>query len=115
VPNAVLPAFCLGDGSFVSVLLEPVVDVAENHGVTICMKECLVYELGVWLLLIYCDLAPGVATGRIRRHTVVRRGSSGHGRVGASIACVILHFDEWVVWIVIVIAHLHEVSVALLV
>lgn len=52
MPDTVLPAFCLGCCCFVGVLFEPVVDVTENHGVTVCMKECLVYELGIRLLFV---------------------------------------------------------------
>lgn len=52
VPDAVLPAFCLALSSFVGVPTEPVVNVAQDHGMVRGIEKSSIDKLGVRLLLV---------------------------------------------------------------
>lgn len=52
VPNAVLPPFRLFISSLIRIRLEPVIDIAEYHGVARGIHERAVYELRIWLFLV---------------------------------------------------------------
>jgi hypothetical protein len=52
MPDAILPPFGFARGGFVCVLEEPVVDIAQYHGVVVGAEERLVYELRIGLFLV---------------------------------------------------------------
>ena len=52
MPDTVLPSLRFRSARFVGVVLEPVVDVAEDHRSAGRVLERLVDQLGVWLLFV---------------------------------------------------------------
>lgn len=111
MPDAVLPSLGFRGAGLVRVVLEPIVDVAEYHGVPRGVQKSLVDQLGVRLLLVKHAALPSVQIEGTSRGIVMRCRDVGGVRVGTVVAIVVFDLERTAVWrVLIVVAELHQLG-----
>jgi hypothetical protein len=93
MPDAILPALGILVRCFVCILDEPIVDIAEDHGVSRCLQEGFVNKLCIRLFLVdgavVVAVTPGLSAKAVKFIIRSRRASGSHRAIGGAVRGVI--------------------------